>query len=207
MRGARMVLTAVRRKKEAQRKALLEMQNQKDEAELNAWFEKYDKEANEHLSRSEVENLLTEVKRELLGDPNAVVRPELLERIMKTFDISGDGQIEKQHALGAVKKYKAILKNEALLDELFTKHDQDHSGTLSSPQLKALLTELSGEMSNTPKVTDADVEWVQGKCQKQAGEALNRLELNMAVAVWKEAAKYVVAEPEEHTSSMACVLL
>lgn len=201
-----MVLTAVRRKKEAQRKALLEMQNKKDEEELNAWFEKYDKESNDHLSQAEVENLLTAVKRELLQDQTAVVRPELLEKIMKTFDVTGDGQIEKQHALGAVKKYKAILKNEAQLDELFTKHDTDKSGNLSSEQLKALLVDISADMPNEPKVTDADVTWVQDKCKKQAGDALNRLELNMAVAVWKEAAKYVQPEPEE-TKSSACVLL
>ena len=53
-----------------------------------------------------------------MEDPAAVVDEALLERIVSTFDLSGDGEIERAEVLPAVKRYKASLKHIANLTEM-----------------------------------------------------------------------------------------
>ena len=62
-------------------------------------------------------------------------------------------------------------------------------------------------MPNKPPVGDADVEWVIEKSGTGPAAGVGRMELARAVAVWKEAAKNVVAEPEPPAKSAMCVLL
>lgn len=53
-----------------------------------------------------------------MDDPTAVVDEALLTRIIGTFDLSGDGEIERAEVLPAVKRYKASLKHINNLTEM-----------------------------------------------------------------------------------------
>ena len=94
------------------------------------------------MSRDEMREVLTAVKRDTLGDQSAVVREEILDEVMKYADVSGDGQIERQHLLAAIKKYKSRMMETAHMDAFFAKHDVSNSGDLNKTELLALLREL-----------------------------------------------------------------
>ena len=87
------------------------------------------------MSRDEMRECLTAVKRDALKDPRAVVREEILEEVMQYADVSKDGQIERRHLLAAIKKYKCMMNENEHLKGLFEKHDRDHSGDLNKEQV------------------------------------------------------------------------
>ena len=195
----------IARKKKQRRREKLEKRARENEAQVDDWMSKYDKSKTSKLSQDEVRALLTDVKRDMLQDPTAEVAPELLEKIMKTFDLSGDGQIERTELVGAVKKYKALLRHQQRLKELFERHDKDMSGVLSPEQLLSLLLELAAEMPHH-HASEADVEFVIDRCDKDKTRSINMMELGPAIATWKEAAQTIAPEPDTEKSS-ACVLL
>ena len=194
---------------------------------------KFDTSATGKLNKEETRNLLTSVKREQLGDPTAEVKEELLDKIIGKFDFSGDGNIEKADLIGAVKKYKALLRHSEKMSELFAKFDKDKSGVLSDEQLLALLSELAQERG-MPAPDESDVEYVKGISDKDGSGASTRApwrshlaltspvrshahrcvralalravaedELSAAISTWYKHAQ----EMKEKEGSSACVVL
>ena len=194
---------AASKKKQAKRRAKLEAKTAANEAQLDVWFARYDTDNSGNFDRAQMANLLTEVKRDALNDIEAVVRDELLDKIISQYDLSNDKKIERTEVLRAVKKYKFLLKHEMEMKELFTKHDTDSSGFLSAEQLTNLLKEIAAGLPKQFVVSECDVAFVMERCDADADGKLGIDELGPAIATWKEAAKEVQPEAE----SSFCVLL
>ena len=218
--------------REKRRKEKLEREALKNELQAEEWMAKYDKSKTSRLNQDETRALLTDVKREMLKDPAAEVDPKILDRVMKKFDYSGDGQIERTELATAVKKYKAFLKHQ----DLFERHDKDKTGVLTPDQIKTLLTEVAMDMPEWRpyvewRATDADVEFVMERCDKDHSGSISMEEVRLdslryshpsrrvppltcrcvpsqlgpAISTWKEAAHKIGPEPAEKSS--ACALL
>jgi len=192
------------RKKQEKRRARLEQKAKQKENELDAWFKTYDKSQTGKMARTEIAAVLTAVKREMLSDPNEVVKEELLDKIMAMFDLSNDGQIERSEVLPAIKRYKALLRHDVKLQTLFETHDRDKSGSLSPAQLLTLLRELATEKSLPPPDAETDVQFVIDKCDADSTGNITLEELGPAIATWIEASKEEQASAQK---SSACALL
>ena len=155
------------------------------------------------MSRDEMREVLTAVKRDTLGDQSAVVREEILDEVMKYADVSGDGQIERQHLLAAIKKYKSRMMETAHMDALFAKHDVSNSGDLNKTELLALLREIAPPPHKHADESDAD--FVLERCDESHSGTITAAELPAAVATWMEVSADI--KPESDGGSSACVLL
>lgn len=138
----------------------------KQEAQLDEWFRLYDKSETGKMNREEVGALLTAIKREDLGEPDAIVDEKLVDQIISKFDVTKDGEIERTELLPAVKKYRALLRHKGKLEELFKRHDTDHSGRLSPEQLLSLLKELAAEKGLYTPTVDGDVAFILSRCDE-----------------------------------------
>ena len=132
------------------------------------------------------------------------MREELLNKIIGSFDLSGDGEIEREQLIPAVKKYQALLLHDLRLAELFTKHDTDSTNTLSPDQVLALLTEMAEEGGAEAPTAECDVAYVMEKCDSNADGVISLDELGPAVATWWEYARDL--KPPASKSS-ACAIL
>ena len=92
---------------------------------MDEWFRLYDKSETGKMNREEVGALLTAIKREDLGEPDAIVDEKLVDQIISKFDVTKDGEIERTELLPAVKKYRALLRHKGKLEALFQRHDTD----------------------------------------------------------------------------------
>lgn len=156
------------------------------------------------MSRDEMREVLTAVKRDVTKDPAALVNDEILEEVMKYADVSGDGQIERQHLLAAIKKYKSRMLESEHMAALFAKHDADKSGDLDRAQLLTLLQEIAPPPHKHADESDAD--FVLERCDQNHSGSITFAELPAAVATWMDVAKDVKPETDSGGSS-ACVLL
>lgn len=207
------------RQKERERMRRLEEKERANEQKVELWFNKYDATNTGKFNKDEMRSLLTEVKREALSDPSAVVREELLDKIVTRYDLSGDGQIERAQLLIAVKKYRALLLHEERLQNLFLEHDVDQSGVLKPEELLPLLKRVAREDKVANKhrysqalqqvitnVSEADVEFILARCDKDGSGSVSFEELGPALATWKEASKDI-EHKEGKPQSSACALL
>ena len=96
------------RKKRQKRREKLEKVTLENEVQVEAWMAKYDVSKTGKLSLEEASKLLSDVKRDMsLALP---IQPDLLSRILRSFDLNGDKNIERTEVMAAVKKYKALLR-------------------------------------------------------------------------------------------------
>lgn len=198
-------------KAQARQKRLAE-QHKSEEAKVNEFFEKYAHSSGAAFSRDEFKSVLTEVKREALGDPTAAVRDEMLDRIVSTYDLSHDGTVHRTEVLRAVKRYRALLKHDAWLQALFDKHNVDGSAALEQEELLHLLQDvaLEAHVKNEPLPTrvkrarlvgQPDVDFVLDNCDRDGDRAISLDELGPAIAAWREAAATIVHEQHEPSAS------
>ena len=191
---------AVKAKK---RREKLEKRALEAEAQLDAWFGQYDTNKTGTFDREEMRNVLTDVKRQALGNGADAVRDELLDKIMATYAVVGSPrEIGRNEVLTAVKKYRGILKDEAYMRDLFERHDADKSGALPAEQLLALLTEVAKTELPHKYASQEDVEFVLARADHDKSGSISIDELSTAISTWKEVAKDVTPE-----SSSTCVLL
>ena len=155
------------------------------------------------MSRDEMREVLTAVKRDALKDPSAMVREHILEEVMKYADVSKDGQIERQHLLAAIKKYKCMMTETEHLRRLFEKHDINHSGDLNKEQLLTLLQEAAPPPHK--HADESDAEFILERCDANHSGTITWLELKPAIATWIDVA--AETEPEKGGGSSMCVLL
>ena len=157
------------------------------------------------MSRDEMHEVLTAVKRDELKDQTAVVDEKLLDEVMKYADVSGDGQIEPRHLLAAIKKYKSLMSDNEHLKVLFEKHDKDKSGDLDKEQLLSLLMDVAPAPHK--HASEADADYILTKCDVNNSGSITWMELSPAIATWMEISKDVAPETEDSGKSSACVLL
>ena len=55
---------------------------------MDEWFRLYDKSETGKMNREEVGALLTAIKREDLGEPDAIVDEKLVDQIISKFDVT-----------------------------------------------------------------------------------------------------------------------
>ena len=195
-----------RQKKAVARKEKLEAKEAAEAAAIEQFITTYDTDKTGSFDREECRALLTAVVREAMGDPTAEVRDELLDKTMSYADKSGDGQIEREHVMLAVKRYKALIKHDAELHTLFDAHDKDKSGALGRDEVLSLLTDVASTMEHK-HVDEADVDFVLERCDDDKSGSVSFDELGPAIATWKECAKDTPPEPEAAAKSSACVVL
>ena len=90
------------------------------------------------MSKDEMRDVLTAVKRDTLNDQSAVVNEAILEEVMAYADVSKDGQIEPRHLLAAIKKYKSRMLENEHMGALMAKHDVSKTGDLNREELLAV---------------------------------------------------------------------
>jgi len=194
----------IARKKQQNRAKKLAAKAAAKEAAIDDWFKKYDKSGTGTMSREEMREVLTAFKRDATHDPNAVVREDLLDQVMNYADVSKDGEIEPQHLLAAIKKYKSLMSETDHLLKLFQKHDSDHSGDLDKAQLLSLLQEAAPPPHR--HADESDAEFILERCDVNHTGTITWGELQPAIATWMEIATETPPEKEGGGSS-ACVLL
>ena len=125
-----------------------------------------------------------------------------MSKVIEGF--AADGQIHADSILKAIKKYKALLKENTQQMELFEKYDVNHSGVLEPEQLMKLLNDVYA-----PQVaTMGDVEYVLSICDTNQNGAIDPEELAPAIATWLDLAKEIPPEEESSkNSSSLCILL
>ena len=155
------------------------------------------------MSKDEMRDVLTAVKRDTLGDPQAVVKESILDEVMAYADVSKDGQIERQHLLAAIKKFKSHMMESENMNALFTKHDVSKTGDLNKEELLALLQEIAPPPHK--HADESDAEFVLSRCDVNHSGTITSAELPAAVATWMEVSADV--KPETDGGSSACVLL
>jgi Ca2+-binding EF-hand superfamily protein len=175
---------------------------------LNSWFESYDKSHTGQFEREELRALLTGLKRKITGDAAAVVRDTMLDKVMKQYATQTIGQAEpgvnREDALKAVKKYKALLRTEAELLDLFDAADRDHSGVLTREQLRTFLASATRlKAGKDVAIGDEDVDFILARCDLSQEGTINMDEAVPAVATWLS----VLPERQASKSSSACALL
>ena len=191
----------IARKKQQKRREQLEKKAKAQEAQIDTLLEKFDHDHTGTLSRDEVKAMLTEVKREVTGDAASIVVDALLDKVLKATP--DPNVLTRTEVLPAIKKYKAFLKHETGLNQLFERYDTDHDGQLSEDQLLGLLREIAPPPHK--HADDADAAFVLSRCDADGSGGISRTELEPAMATWLEVAPTVV--PLKDNGSAACSLL
>ena len=194
-------VAAANRKKQQKKLKKLEAKAAQEQAAIEKWFAAYDVNRDGTLSMDEMRKLLTDVKRKVTGDAEAVVSEDLLKQVVD-HSKSSDGAVHGANLLKAIKKYKSLLRETTELRELFVRHDVNESGKLESEQLLALLNEVYA-----PEVaTEADVEFIFAQCDKNQNGGIDPDELAPAIASWLDIAKDLPPDDGKGGSSMCTVL-
>ena len=158
------------------------------------------------MNKDEMRNLLTEVKRQILGD-QAVLREENLDAVMAKMDKNGDGEVLREHVLPAIKKYKALLAQSEELSEMFRRHDKDVSGGLDEAQVLTMLQEV-GRLEKLSFIPDEeDAAWVIKNCDKNQSGSIMLDELKPAISSWLRYERDPQNARQRDASSSMCSLL
>lgn len=188
------------RKQKLRRRKLEEKADRADQ-QLTEWLAVHDTSKDGKLDIAEARSLFTQLNYEHRKEGFAV-KESRLKQLMERY--AGDDEVlEADEVHRAVKKYKALLKSDDIMEELFKRHDTNKDGKLQRHELTALLKEQAKEINVT--CSDDDVEFVLSRCNADAAGELQLDDLEYAICVWKERAKELAAAPPEPSS--ACVLL
>ena len=66
----------------------------------------------------------------------------------------GSAQVERSELMPAVKRYKALLRHDAKLKDLFDRHDKSKDGVLHKNELLGLLKEVAADTRRCTKYQD-----------------------------------------------------
>ena len=196
--------------KDKKKRAELEEKQNAQNVQLEEWMSKYDKSGDGSLSIDEFKSLMSDLKRQDTGDSAAVVSDELCERMLKECKTLDDGALSKTELTWTVKKYRALLKYEKKMEELFAKHDLDKNKVLDRQELTNLMSDLATERGvGTP--SEGDIDFVMGKGDADGSGEISIDELGPAVSTWWEFAKDAKpgppSTPRGAGGSSACVIL
>lgn len=180
------------------------------ELEVDTWFEKYDANMSGFFEKEELRALLTNMAKEELGlDAGAVpIKDKLIDRMIKNYGEEGPAGegISREKAMTAIKRYRAWLIHEEMIERLFKQADADQGNTLSASELKTFMG-LVIKQPEFPelhqlKVTDADIGFIFERCDAQKDGVIDIEEAGPAVATWVQ-----VARQKPKTTTAACVVL
>ena len=131
--------------------------NEKMQAQLDEWFAKFDTNGDQQFNRTELAALLAHlnpgapptdevidtVMRDATGVYGPSVRKSAASSVYDAADrkmvLAGDvnGLVHRDKLIPTVKKYSAYVKEQAKIDSIFAKFDQDDSGLLVSALVPA----------------------------------------------------------------------
>ena len=182
------------------------------ELEVDKWFEKHDANMSGFFEKEELRALVTSMAKEELGlaaDAGAgPINDKLIDRMIKNYGEEGPAGvgITREKARTAIKRYRAWLIHEEMIDRLFKQADADKGNTLSASELKTFMG-LVIKQPEFPelhqlKVTDADVGFIFERCDAQKDGVIDIEEAGPAVATWVQ-----VARQKPKTTTAACVVL
>ena len=148
----------------------------------------------------------------------AIVPPrDTLDRMLKNYGEEGpEGLgVSRENALTAMKRYRAWLKHEEMIERLFRQADANDSRTLErGGEIKVFLTLIVNEFPELRGVTveDSDVDFILERCDGFSNgvknEVIDMEEAGPAVATWIQVVRAKVrpsrrlrATPHRCTSS------
>lgn len=116
-----------------------------------------------------------------------------------------DGVVSARHVGPTVQRYAAYVRQKKALDELFTKHDADGSGTLECSELLGIMMEYAVKGGVHVAVDEDDVNHVLEACDKDGDQTVSRIELLPALATWRDivSERRTQAREEEHVRIQA----
>lgn len=184
------------------------------EREVDKWFEKHDANMSGFFEKEELRALVTSMAKEELGldagaDAGAgPIKDKLIDRMINNYGEEGPAGvgITREKARTAIKRYRAWLIHEDMIDRLFKQADADKGNTLSASELKTFMG-LVIKQPEFPelhqlKVTDADVGFIFERCDAQKDGVIDIEEAGPAVATWVQ-----VARQKPKTTTAACAVL
>lgn len=208
-------MAAARAKKKRERAAREHMLDQ----ETDRLFEKYDTSKSGLMEKEELRTMLMAIEQEK-GQPTLVSDAgleKLLDRMLKNYGEEGpEGLgVSRENALTAMKRYRAWLKHEEMIERLFRQADANDSRTLErGGEIKVFLTLIVNEFPELRGVTveDSDVDFILERCDGFSNgvknEVIDMEEAGPAVATWIQVVRAKVrpsrrlrATPHRCTSS------
>lgn len=161
-------------------------------AQIKALFHESDTNLSEGLDPVQMKDFLTKYKGEEVTD--ATVDYVLLV----VQGVSGSREITEDDIATAVSTWQSLADDQDEVRKKFDSFDRDNTGTLSTDQVKEMLTFMNDGL----QVTDAEVAWVIEQADFSCEGTLRKEEINAAVAVW-----YTKATEEQMDKSCVCTIL
>ena len=193
------------------------------EREVDKWFEKHDANMSGFFEKEELRALVTSMAKEELGldagaDAGAgPIKDKLIDRMINNYGEEGPAGvgITREKAMTAIKRYRAWLKHEEMIERLFRQADANDSRTLErGGEIKVFLTLIVNEFPELRGVTveDSDVDFILERCDGFSNgvknEVIDMEEAGPAVATWIQVVRAKVrpsrrlrATPHRCTSS------
>lgn len=188
------------------RREKLEAKARAQDQQFYKWLVDHDKSKNGRFDTAEARELFYEVKVLVTkGRRLSFVKEDRLEKLMQRY-AADDGELGRDEVFRAVKRFKAMLKADDALRDMFRRHDLDGDGVLTSDECLALLKEASSDIDGV-RVSKADVEFVMSRCEDTGAGGLVLDQLEGVLDTWKQAIKEVSKDATSSKSSSACVLL
>ena len=105
---------------------------------------------------------------------------EQVEFLLKLCEVKEDGSIRTKELEELLSCWYTFSEKRRIFDEKLAKYDLSKTGKLSKEELKAYLTELNGGHD----VQQTDVDWVMTTSDVIRDGGLNKMELELATALW-----------------------
>ncbi len=194
----------------------------KERKRLSTVFSKFDIDQSGHLSKEQLQNLLTHID----GSTPAGTTPSDEEVAYVTKVLFGSGRFStmthdvkvlKADLAFAISTFEGYAARRKALEELVKKHDSSETGALNNEELKAVLNELVGEAmdgdgdSRLRPVDDEDVEHIRAAADANGTGEINAAELFFALHFWAHCCGCSAAElhetvPESKKGGCACII-
>jgi len=113
---------------------------------------------------------------------------------------SKDGTVSRLAAEKTIQRHDAYVRQKAMLDDIFTKHDADESGKLDREEVLSMMNEIMSKTAGFAHIvaTEGDVEYLMATCDEDGDtDTVSRQELLPALALWKELAQQKDAEDKQ----------
>lgn len=164
---------AVRRRNKSQAKHVLanriDEQRAAESLKFDAWFDEYDLDHDRRLDKAELANLLLHLQPD--SPPSDATLDRLIEEA-KRHSAEGD-PVQREQLRPVLLKNLAYVKEAQFLDTIFSRFDEDHSGTLNRDELQNLMHAVAtGDAMAFP---DGDPAQKQAACIAYKLKCLNDL--------------------------------
>lgn len=152
----------------------------REQCQIQLLFEKYDKDQNGVLQKSELKSLMEDLGRDLGGGEFQTVDKQDVIDLMKMCDSNQDGVMQREEVLWAVQVWRKHVRCWPKIKLMFEQADTDHSGRLNKTELHKLLVSLNDGIA----VNEQEVDLILKSADKLGDGKISHLEMENMLSVW-----------------------